>query len=363
MQGVILGYETQHPISQMSGHSDVREASNDACMNELAAMLSDLFDADGVLLVWHRGSDVSMTASSGLKIGDPDTENWLNTVANDAARNPRSLRESIKCFQGERGQIAMTLAVPVSDAVFTISVLLRNSRSAWDLRSRDQLDRLAPMLRGYGELWLHQQNMKLHIGGLTAAVECSNAATFLMGRRCELLFANRAGKDLLEADCGLVERNGSIAASTISETLRLNAIVDHICSGEQADEGASVLALKREAHRPLMVAIGVAELDSCEKHERAAVVRVFDPEQDVARLLEPACRFYSLSPGETRLTCAMAKGDSLAQAASAIGIRPQTARSYLKQIFLKTETNRQAELVGLMLRSAMRTQHPRIRIF
>jgi DNA-binding CsgD family transcriptional regulator len=36
-------------------------------------------------------------------------------------------------------------------------------------------------------------------------------------------------------------------------------------------------------------------------------------------------------------------------------VTEQTARSYLKQIFVKTETNRQAELVRLMLTSSVRT--------
>ena len=72
-------------------------------------------------------------------------------------------------------------------------------------------------------------------------------------------------------------------------------------------------------------------------------------------LVEPACKLYALTPVETRLACLLARGVSLAEAAEAMHVREQTARSYLKQIFLKTETKRQAELVWLMLKSSVRT--------
>lgn len=87
----------------------------------------------------------------------------------------------------------------------------------------------------------------------------------------------------------------------------------------------------------------------------AAVIYVFDPSQNLHPLVEPVCAFYRLTAVEAKLACLLADGMSLADAAEAIAVRGQTARSYLKQIFLKTDTKRQAELVWLMLRSAVRT--------
>jgi DNA-binding CsgD family transcriptional regulator len=87
----------------------------------------------------------------------------------------------------------------------------------------------------------------------------------------------------------------------------------------------------------------------------AAAIYLFDPGQDLQLRLEPACRFYGLSPVETRLACCLAEGGSVVEAAERIRVREQTARSYLKQIFIKTATNRQAELVSLLLKSCIRT--------
>jgi DNA-binding CsgD family transcriptional regulator len=82
---------------------------------------------------------------------------------------------------------------------------------------------------------------------------------------------------------------------------------------------------------------------------------VLDPEQDVQRLLAPACHIYRLSAAESRLVCHIVSGSSLSEAAGDLRIQLHTARTYLKKIFFKTQTNRQAELVRVMLSSLLRT--------
>jgi DNA-binding CsgD family transcriptional regulator len=88
--------------------------------------------------------------------------------------------------------------------------------------------------------------------------------------------------------------------------------------------------------------------------EVRAIAYVFDPEQDVSGLITPVCRLLGLSLSETKLACALVAGDSLGTAAQRLGVQEQTARTYLKHIFEKTETNRQAQLVQLMLKNAVR---------
>jgi DNA-binding CsgD family transcriptional regulator len=54
------------------------------------------------------------------------------------------------------------------------------------------------------------------------------------------------------------------------------------------------------------------------------------------------------------LAIKIAQGATLESAAGALRIKPQTARSYLKKIFLKTDTNRQSDLVRVLLASTVR---------
>ena len=58
---------------------------------------------------------------------------------------------------------------------------------------------------------------------------------------------------------------------------------------------------------------------------------------------------FSLTQSEARLTLILVQGKSLEVAAKETGITLSSARTYLKRIFSKTNTNRQAELVSKIL--------------
>lgn len=62
--------------------------------------------------------------------------------------------------------------------------------------------------------------------------------------------------------------------------------------------------------------------------------------------LEHARAAYGLTPAEARLAAALADGTPLRRAAEAAGMTYETARWYLKILFQKTQTARQAELVA-----------------
>lgn len=57
---------------------------------------------------------------------------------------------------------------------------------------------------------------------------------------------------------------------------------------------------------------------------------------------------FDLSPAEARLATALAQGKSLKAAAAESGLTFGTVRSYLEQIFRKTGTNKQSQLVALL---------------
>jgi DNA-binding CsgD family transcriptional regulator len=59
---------------------------------------------------------------------------------------------------------------------------------------------------------------------------------------------------------------------------------------------------------------------------------------------------FGLTPAEARLTARLAAGTTLRQAAEALTISRETARSQLKTAFAKTDTHRQADLVSLLMR-------------
>ena len=61
---------------------------------------------------------------------------------------------------------------------------------------------------------------------------------------------------------------------------------------------------------------------------------------------------FRLTPAEARIAIGIARGEPLAEIADLHGITVQTARTQLKSVFSKTQTNRQAQLAVLLMEVA-----------
>jgi DNA-binding CsgD family transcriptional regulator len=71
---------------------------------------------------------------------------------------------------------------------------------------------------------------------------------------------------------------------------------------------------------------------------------------------------FGLTPAEAALARLLAQGHSLTEAAAHLCVTRETTRSRLKNIFEKTQTHRQAELVRLLVTVQLtepRTTEPR----
>jgi DNA-binding CsgD family transcriptional regulator len=130
-------------------------------------------------------------------------------------------------------------------------------------------------------------------------------------------------------------------------TNHLRSIFCESLSATDADHG--FVHLPRRDQLPLIVrAHCVSRSD--ENSGALGIVLVTDPEHSPfpkQSLLQVA---LGLSNSEARIAAALINGASLVQAADRVGVSHETARSHLKSIFAKTNTNRQGELVVLLNR-------------
>jgi DNA-binding CsgD family transcriptional regulator len=94
-----------------------------------------------------------------------------------------------------------------------------------------------------------------------------------------------------------------------------------------------------------------------EQHQCAGSVTDFIMNESIDRL---RCHF-GLTPAEARLALHLVAGETLRSAAVELGISYETTRSSLKNIFKKTETCRQAELVIVILTALFDCVEPSVR--
>jgi len=190
---------------------------------------------------------------------------------------------------------------------------------------------------------------------LTTLIDCSGHAVFLATAEGALVFMNRAASELIADHDGLSDDGGELRAADPASTARLRAaiaVAARTSAGEGLQAGGRML-LGRPSGRRALLAV-VSPLSSRRAaipgtRTAAAMIVVTDPERS-ARVPDAATlqALLQLTPAEARLTRLLACGASLDAAASRLGIRTATARNYLKAIFEKTSTRRQAELTHLV---------------
>jgi DNA-binding CsgD family transcriptional regulator len=71
---------------------------------------------------------------------------------------------------------------------------------------------------------------------------------------------------------------------------------------------------------------------------------------------EAFAKLYKLTGGELRVLLALARGVGAKEAADSLGISEATVRTHLQQMFSKTGTSRQADLLRLLQSSAPPTK-------
>jgi DNA-binding CsgD family transcriptional regulator/PAS domain-containing protein len=119
----------------------------------------------------------------------------------------------------------------------------------------------------------------------------------------------------------------------------------------RAEEVPAFSVPRSPGQKPLSIlVVPVGEEDTPEAEDKpVAIVFVGDPDRPVE--IDPAriCQIYGLSRAEARVVALLARGYRLDQVAEALGVAYETVRKHLKQVFGKTGTARQAELVRLLV--------------
>jgi DNA-binding CsgD family transcriptional regulator len=180
---------------------------------------------------------------------------------------------------------------------------------------------------------------------LVHALEYFPVGVILADSTGAILYTNAAAAEAVHRDDGLHVHHNQLTALNRGEDLRLRALIGGRRSG-------GVLISHPERKHPYQVwVVPLHATRSTRSRCVATLVFVCDSEHartDAEEVLED---FYDFTPSEARLANQLMNGATLSDSASALGIRLQTAKSHLKRIFSKTHTQRQSELVHLLMLS------------
>jgi len=199
------------------------------------------------------------------------------------------------------------------------------------------------------------------LGALGAMQQCAAelldhnpAAILLLDARRRIVYANRNAEALRSGRDGIQLTAQGVTLRRREDHDRIQALIARaiapISSALDAP-GAIMRAARPSGKRPYTILVApVAKQHSLLSTFRPAVwVVISDPESEKPL---PSARLrtaFGLTEAEARLGALLAGGDDLRSAAEKLGVTYGTARARLAQIFQKTETRRQGELIKLLL--------------
>jgi DNA-binding CsgD family transcriptional regulator len=181
---------------------------------------------------------------------------------------------------------------------------------------------------------------------------------FLVDAEARLLFVNRAARALLDARDGLRLDAGALSTSNPSDEPILRGLVASCASqaGAETSSGGETV-LRRGAGRlsldvlvtPIQPETAMATIPWTFPQRAVAIVLVSDPGAEMQARVESLRDRFGFTRAEATFALEIIRGDGRQAAADRLGISAATARSHLSNIFDKTGSRRQAELVRLLM--------------
>jgi DNA-binding CsgD family transcriptional regulator/PAS domain-containing protein len=191
---------------------------------------------------------------------------------------------------------------------------------------------------------------------LTEVVDRLPLGVILIDSRHQPVITNRAARQILAREDGFrIDRCGPHAANAREDTVLRQMVADAVAVGAGQGSGpAKVLSISRpsgERAHPVMVAPLLEPPTGGTDRDAVAALFIADTDDSDISMTEVLQGLYSLTRAEAELVGLLVQGLSLEEAAQQRGVTMNTVRSQLKQVFSKTDTKRQGQLVRLVLSS------------
>jgi DNA-binding CsgD family transcriptional regulator len=186
---------------------------------------------------------------------------------------------------------------------------------------------------------------------LTQTLDNVTASVFLVGPSGRLVFANGPGRATLDERALLAERMGVLTAVSPEAHRALREALAAAEAGNAAADGAGPIPIATSQGRWF---VNVLPLTSGDRQRtgalHSAVAAVFVRKASPASPppLEALAKLYKLTASEIRVLDAVMKVSGVKALADALGLTQATVKTHLHNVFRKTGTARQSELVKLI---------------
>jgi DNA-binding CsgD family transcriptional regulator/PAS domain-containing protein len=192
---------------------------------------------------------------------------------------------------------------------------------------------------------------------LEATLDALASGVYLTDREVRIVYMNRAAERQVKTSNALrIMNNRLTAVDRLAHAALAKAIAEATIDETETPSGGITLALPGDDNMGLIATI--LPLNRGERRQLsgtfAATAAIFVQDPIVVPPLpgEAFAKLYGLTGSELRVLLAMSPGLSVKEAAEILGIGDTTAKTHLQNIYAKTGTSKQTELMHLFMSSA-----------
>lgn len=277
-----------------------------------------------------------------------ETGSWYHDFqergADDIRRDP--YYQEYKLPYGMKNVSAMKIHKYQCAEAFVSLVINKDAR----LPTQQQallLDRVTPHLLRATNIHFKFNALELELGKRNLLLDRHPTPLWLLDEDGRVVYSNAAAERAMRTSAfGLYERAGRLHAHRDDARLVHHR---HKASGKTEARHASRLRLSGVDEEILIVPVG-ADAPFNHQFQKPLVLIAYLDNTLQSHLL---AELFQLSPAERRLAELLAQGLAPEHCASVLNISINTVRTQLRALFRKTNTERQAELVSLLVRTQL----------
>jgi DNA-binding CsgD family transcriptional regulator/PAS domain-containing protein len=236
----------------------------------------------------------------------------------------------------------------------TVVTVIRAERSGLVTDAHKKLFmRLMPHVRRAIDIHRRFSGLRLQRDGTLQALDALRIGVLLTDRHGRVTFANRMAEDILRRGDGLSLVRDQLQATRSEDTRRLTSLIEGAARTTLGlgEKSGGMLALPTTTGVPVTVL--VSPCPRLGLLEPAAFVFISQPMGSMPMDEHHVARQYGLTPAELKLLRALVDGKRLVEYADGAGITLNTAKTHLKQLFAKTGSQRQADVVRMFVADAV----------
>ncbi len=294
---------------------------------------------------------VDPRVSYGLKHPDRLIYDYLHTSEAEMDRDPYYAWL-------EQGDFRYYLAGTVlqDDAVQAFAALQRSPKQEHFLTKEiERFGQLVPHLRRAMQIGRLVNHCDLRLSASEEVLQSLTLGIVILNPSGKVIYANETASRLATGD-GLTLTCHGIAIADRATAGHLGHLLGCLLrpGSDVPSPGGRLVVPRQSGRRPLILTVSpLPARTHAFGLERSAVLIVMHDQSEQA-ILDPGLlqSLYGLTTSEAKLAIAISGGMKLKQISDSTGRSSETLRSHLKQVFAKTGTHSQAELVSLMLRTS-----------